>query len=751
MLDKIIYLDPREVEVDRYNLRFDSPPDREKIEAIKEDLRRGKSIEYHITVREKNGKYYCFVGRNRLIAAKEFIEETGKEIKIPAKVVNVSDEEALQMSFEENWKRQDLTTKEIAKYIKRRYELWIQKTHKKYSLVSPQETPILNSDIFSISRFIKECNIPFSKQAVQRYLGISELPEDILKLIGNGLDTHAAYELTKFERSEQFKIANVLKNYSHIPQEIRVKALKIYRESGRDFKSILLNLYRDKVLQSCRLVSQLDNLAISYLVTRYSLKDIGELCKRLEVLKDKVDLSRINVSIVDGLLNISPKELISLDNIATKAGITIGSDQYIMLLAKYLENPEAVDEFIEEFMESSKTRDEYINSVKELIDKIINFLSFDLNRCIEIIDAMLRERKYDRNRINQVMRNMYSYLMLSPGFSDAIPGKQKKLETGVMYRLFGREYGLAYEAIKEGLVKNNEASVRKGLETVKNILTEIQRIFDDKWNSEVVNKLKVVRERHTVASDDPRQDIKRLENIEKALHDFEKAIEVYIIIRRFIVDVEGSSEWPVYAEKLQKLKDMYWGLLRVLDDFAVYDMSRGFEKIKRYVNNVVKRDEYREVEKYYKLKDELPQLFDDAKIRVSEVPKYFAENYNKVLNELSEEYSEAIEKFDASALEEVRESLFGLMEELDTYSPKLIDLNLFGEKICVKYTGSREKPFEIPYPHQTATFEEEVKIEVYGRKYRIRFEEERTRRIKSIEEVSDEVPELPGEVINPYE
>ena len=750
MSDKIVYLDPREVEVDKWNLRFEFPLDREKIEAIKQDLKKGRGIEYHITVREKNGKYYCFVGRNRLIAAKEFIEETGREIKIPAKVINVSDEEALQMSFEENWKRQDLTTKEIAKYIKRRYELWIQKTHKKYSLAAHGGQLILNSDIFSISRFIKECNIPFSRQSVERYLGISELPDELLK-IGNGLDVLTLYELTKLDRSEQFKIANVLKNYSHIPQEIRVKALKIYRESSHDFKSILLNLYRDKVLQSCRLIGELDVLIINYLATRYSLKDVGELCKRLEVLKDRVDLSKIDTHTIDGLLRVSSKELVSLNDIAARAGIAIGSDQYIMLLAKYLENPEAVDEFIEEFMESSRTRDEYIGSVKELIDKIINFLSFNPTKYIGIIDVMLRERKYDRNRINQVMRNMYSYLMLSPGFSDAIPGKQKKLETGVMYRLFGREYGLAYEAVKEGLVKNNEASVRKGLETVKNILTEIQRIFDDKWNSEVVNKLKVVRERHTVASDDPRRDIKRLEHVERALHDFEKAIEVYITVRRFIVDVEGSSEWPVYAEKLQKLKDMYWGLLRVLDDFAVYDMSRGFEKIKRYVNNVVKRDEYREVEKYYKLKDELPQLFDDAKIRVSEVPKYFAENYNKVLNELSEEYSEAIEKFDASALEEVRESLFGLMEELDTYSPKLIDLNLFGEKICVKYTGSREKPFEIPYPHQTATFEEEVKIEVYGRKYRIRFEEERTRRIKSIEEVSDEVPELPGEVINPYE
>ena len=123
MSGEIVYLDPLEVEVDPYNVRADSPIDEEVIEKIIEDLKSGKGIEYHITVRIKDGKYYCYVGRNRLLAAKRYVKETGRRIKIPAKIKNVDDYTALKSSLDENLKRRELKPTEVTKAIKKLYQL----------------------------------------------------------------------------------------------------------------------------------------------------------------------------------------------------------------------------------------------------------------------------------------------------------------------------------------------------------------------------------------------------------------------------------------------------------------------------------------------------------------------------------------------------------------------------------------------------------------------------------------------------
>ena len=223
MSEEIVYLDPSEVEIDPYNVRADSPIDDEVIERILEDLKNGKGIEYHITVRVRDGKYYCYVGRNRLLAAKRYVEETGNKIKIPAKIKNVDDYQALKDSLDENVKRRELKPSEVTKAIKRLYSLWVrrkiyeskvikgEKIDKskivdrqqfyKGKVIESEEGEIdvkkLSED-YPIYRFTREVELPVKRTQVIFYLVLDKLPRDIQLMVDRGeIDIYTAYWLAK--------------------------------------------------------------------------------------------------------------------------------------------------------------------------------------------------------------------------------------------------------------------------------------------------------------------------------------------------------------------------------------------------------------------------------------------------------------------------------------------------------------------------------------------------------------------------
>ena len=164
-----------DIEVDDYNARYDSPVDKDVIEEIKEGLRNGRRIEYHITVRIKNGKYHCYVGRNRLLAAKEY---------------------------------------------------------------HPQDP----RNIFTVSKFVEESGIPLKRVKILRFLAIDDLPLNAKKGLDEGrINTHTAYELTKFSKDEQLNLYHSFRSFRKISQVARIKALKKYMDN-RDQQYIYLDM-----------------------------------------------------------------------------------------------------------------------------------------------------------------------------------------------------------------------------------------------------------------------------------------------------------------------------------------------------------------------------------------------------------------------------------------------------------------------------------------------------------------------------
>jgi len=102
---KLVYLNPRELELDNANVRRERPPEGEEdLEASIASL----GIIQPVMAREKDGKLLVFLGSRRLDKAKNLVFK-GRLEKIPVIINNVDDKTAKILSLIENTHRAPIT------------------------------------------------------------------------------------------------------------------------------------------------------------------------------------------------------------------------------------------------------------------------------------------------------------------------------------------------------------------------------------------------------------------------------------------------------------------------------------------------------------------------------------------------------------------------------------------------------------------------------------------------------------------
>jgi ParB/RepB/Spo0J family partition protein len=162
-----------------------------------------------ITVRVNNDKYEIIAGQRRYLAMKQLNKDT-----IPCNIINVTTQKAEEISLVENVQRNQMTTSDKVRSYSKLYEVY-------------------NGDIEKVISAIH-----ISKQTIQKYLKISNLPDQILSLLDAGTNNEhkisldVAVELTKI--SNNISSIDVLNKLTTLTNLQKINAIKEFNLNGDD-------------------------------------------------------------------------------------------------------------------------------------------------------------------------------------------------------------------------------------------------------------------------------------------------------------------------------------------------------------------------------------------------------------------------------------------------------------------------------------------------------------------------------------
>lgn len=158
-----------------------------------------------ITVRLNNNKYEIIAGQRRFLAIK-LLEKKN----ISCHIINVSNQKAEEISLVENVQRNQMTTTDKVKSYSKLYDVY-------------------NNDIDKVINCIH-----ISRQTLQKYLKIKNLPEKILNLLDKSGDEKitidVAIELTKLPQNINYE--NIIKEIKSLTSQQKILALKTFISDG---------------------------------------------------------------------------------------------------------------------------------------------------------------------------------------------------------------------------------------------------------------------------------------------------------------------------------------------------------------------------------------------------------------------------------------------------------------------------------------------------------------------------------------
>jgi ParB family chromosome partitioning protein len=163
---------------------------KEEMEELKQSIK-SKGIIEPLIVRKTNNDYEIVVGQRRFIAGKEIgLKE------FPCIVKELSDQEALEYSLIENLQRKDVDHLDIAKALK-----------KLYDIVCHGDTKL------SLRKFAKQQSnkIGLEWREILRYLSLLNLTPEVQEMVSEDkLGVKLASQLATIEKEKQEKVANLL-------------------------------------------------------------------------------------------------------------------------------------------------------------------------------------------------------------------------------------------------------------------------------------------------------------------------------------------------------------------------------------------------------------------------------------------------------------------------------------------------------------------------------------------------------------
>jgi len=160
-----------------------------------------------ITVRANNDKYEIIAGQRRYLAMKHL-----NKTHIPCNVLNIDTQKAEEISLVENVQRNQMTTLDKIRSYSKLYDVY-------------------NRDIDKVISAIH-----ISKQTIQKYLKLRNLPEEVLKLLDttneNKITIDVAIELTKLPNS--IIILEVLNKITTLTTPQKIDTIKQFILNGNN-------------------------------------------------------------------------------------------------------------------------------------------------------------------------------------------------------------------------------------------------------------------------------------------------------------------------------------------------------------------------------------------------------------------------------------------------------------------------------------------------------------------------------------
>ena len=158
-----------------------------------------------ITVRLNGDKYEIIAGQRRYLAMKQL-----NKTHIPCNVLNIDTQKAEEISLVENVQRNQMTTCDKVRSYSKLYDVY-------------------NKDIDKVISAIH-----ISKQTIQKYLKLKELPEEVLNLLDtnseNKISIDVAIELTKL--SANVNTIDVLNKLTSLTNAQKIDAIKQFKQCG---------------------------------------------------------------------------------------------------------------------------------------------------------------------------------------------------------------------------------------------------------------------------------------------------------------------------------------------------------------------------------------------------------------------------------------------------------------------------------------------------------------------------------------
>lgn len=176
-----------------------------------------------ITVRLNGDKYEIIAGQRRYLAMKQL-----NKTHIPCNILDIDTQKAEEISLVENVQRNQMTTCDKVRSYSQLYDVY-------------------NKDIDKVISAIH-----ISKQTIQKYLKLRELPEEVLNLLDtnseNKISIDVAIELTKL--SVDVNTLDVLKKLTSLTNGQKIDAIKQFKQQGNNDIDILDDIKDNVVLHS---------------------------------------------------------------------------------------------------------------------------------------------------------------------------------------------------------------------------------------------------------------------------------------------------------------------------------------------------------------------------------------------------------------------------------------------------------------------------------------------------------------------
>lgn len=268
--NKIIELDLNKLVEFRKQQPF-STYNESKKEEMKESIEKFGILTPIIVRPIENGKYEIIAGHNRVECSRELERKT-----IPAKIVNVDDNNAILIMIETNLcSRDEISPIEKGRAYKLKFEIL-----KKIKQESPDISELKENSL--IREFIEESDE--SKSQIYRFITLTNLKAELQKLVENGeMAVSVGSEVSTLNDTEQeilysvlddkhkkLKLADIQKikgldeiTYNSVANVLDNKKVKVIKFTGKINKKVA-NKYKDKFNNDNDFTNLIDKLLEEY-------------------------------------------------------------------------------------------------------------------------------------------------------------------------------------------------------------------------------------------------------------------------------------------------------------------------------------------------------------------------------------------------------------------------------------------------------------------------------------------------------